>query len=378
MIPQISTIDLVELASGDRLFLQVYKFIGSQPGKKAYIQANLHGAEIVGNAVIHQTIEFLTTLEPSEIIGEIWLVPVCNPMSTNQRHHFFSTGRFNSYDGKDWNRIFWDYDQENDDLDAFVRSQVNLEEEIIRKNYISKQEAALKKQLEASTSPSSIPYYQRYRYLLQSLCLDANYVIDIHSSSNQGIDYLYCFHTREDSAPYFLLKYGILMTEYDGEAFDEAFMKSWLTLEQKLAQFGRKIRFDVESWTLELGSGMEMKPDSVNIGVLGIKNYLVYKGSIAPCDRYITDIETTVIHLVNKNNIKKYYAPTGGMIQSRVPLGKMVDAGEKLYEIIKFNKTGQLPKLTEICAERKGLVFDVSTNYAVNQGEYVLSILNDE
>ena len=62
MIPSILSIDLYKLASGDILSLQVYKFRGKQLGKKAYIQANLHGAEIVGNAVIQQLIEFLTTL----------------------------------------------------------------------------------------------------------------------------------------------------------------------------------------------------------------------------------------------------------------------------------------------------------------------------
>lgn len=56
MIPTISTIPLQHLASGDRLFIQVYKFIGAKPGKKAYLQGNLHGAEIVGNAVIYQLI----------------------------------------------------------------------------------------------------------------------------------------------------------------------------------------------------------------------------------------------------------------------------------------------------------------------------------
>ena len=58
MIPFISTIPVVQLASGDRLSLQVYQFQGAIPGKKAYLQSNLHGAEISGNAVIHQLIEF--------------------------------------------------------------------------------------------------------------------------------------------------------------------------------------------------------------------------------------------------------------------------------------------------------------------------------
>ncbi|BDA73206.1 hypothetical protein RIVM261_014520 [Rivularia sp. IAM M-261] len=49
------------MAFGDVLSLQVYKFIGAQSGKKVYIQSNLYGAEISGNAVIHQLIEFFGT-----------------------------------------------------------------------------------------------------------------------------------------------------------------------------------------------------------------------------------------------------------------------------------------------------------------------------
>jgi hypothetical protein len=78
MLPIISTISLRQMASGDRLFLQVYKFIGANPGKKVYIQSNLHGAEISGNAVIHQLIEFLLSINDTDLVGEIWLIPVCN------------------------------------------------------------------------------------------------------------------------------------------------------------------------------------------------------------------------------------------------------------------------------------------------------------
>lgn len=84
MIPTISTIPLLQLASGDRLGLQVYRFQGADPGKKAYIQSNLHGAEISGNEVIHHLIGFLSHLDPSQLVGEIWLVPVCNPLGVNQ------------------------------------------------------------------------------------------------------------------------------------------------------------------------------------------------------------------------------------------------------------------------------------------------------
>ncbi|OKH20809.1 succinylglutamate desuccinylase [Hydrococcus rivularis NIES-593] len=378
MIPITSQIDLLQLASGDNLSIQVYKFIGKQPGKKVYIQSNLHGSEIVGNAVIHQLIEFLRELDEDRITGEIWLVPVCNPLGTNQRSHFFSSGRFNSYDGRDWNRIFWDYEKDCEDLATFVKTQKNLGIKEVRKNFLEKQKAAFAKQLERIQKPSSVPYRDRYRYQLQSLCLDADFVIDIHSSSNQGIDYLYCFHGREESAKYFLLEYGILMTEYDGNAFDEAFMKPWLALEKQLTKLGKAIKFDLEAWTLELGSGMQMNPESVEVGVRGIKNYLAYKGILTLAEYSVNYPASTEIQLVRRDRIKNYYAIAGGMIQKRVPLKTSVKAGDRLYQLLSFNKSGDLPTAIDICAETDGLVFDISTNQSVNQGEYVLGILNFE
>ncbi|MGB3692327.1 MAG: succinylglutamate desuccinylase/aspartoacylase family protein [Spirulinaceae cyanobacterium] len=372
MEPQITTIDVIQLASGDNLSIQVYKFIGSQPGKKSYIQANLHGCEIVGNQVIYELINFLFDLDKKQLVGEIWLVPLCNPLATNERTHFFSTGRFNPYNGQDWNRIFWDYEKECNDLGNFVASQLTLETELVQKNFLEKILTAFQQQLERIKAPSSVPYSERYRYHLQSLCLDANYVIDIHSSSNQAIDYLYCFSGREESAKYFLLESGILMNEYDGDAFDEAFLKPWLAVEKQFAQVGQTVAFDVESWTLELGSGLVIEPDSVTKGVRGIINYLTYKKVLS-----LNEVEQTAIKLVQKSAIKKYYASVGGMIQNRVELGTKVQKGDLLYQVLSFPASNELPHKISVHAENNGLVFDLATNQAVNQGEYVLSIMSD-
>ena len=370
MNPEISTVDLLKLASGDVLSLQIYKFCGDRPGKKAYIQANLHGAEIVGNAVIQQLIEYLTVLDAEQLQGEIWLVPVCNPLGVNQRSHFFSTGRFNSYDGKNWNRIFWDYEQQVTDLSEFAQSQLDLPPETIRHNYLVKIKQAWTEESERLKLPRSAPISRQYRYQLQSLCLDADYVIDIHSSSNQAIDYTFGFKERAESIKYLLLDYGVLMDEYDGDAFDEAFLKPWLALERELASLGRDIRFDLEAWTLELGAGMAMNPSSVAKGVAGIKNYLTYKQMLSGA------IDTTKVTLVAKQKINSYYAPTGGMIQSRLPLSTRVKAGEQIYQLLSFNKQKTAPEIISVCAETSGIVFDLSTNHCVNQGEYVMDILD--
>ncbi|MBD1937937.1 succinylglutamate desuccinylase/aspartoacylase family protein [Microcoleus sp. FACHB-68] len=375
MIPDISTIPLLQLASGDRLSLQVYKFAGIQPGKKVYLQANLHGAEIVGNAVIHQLIEFLMTLDASQLAGEIWLLPVCNPLGTNQRGHNFSTGRFNSYDGKDWNRIFWDYEKECEDLDAFAQSQLNFDTATIRQNYLKRIKESFEKLLEKIQSPASVPYHERYRYQLQSLCIDADYLIDLHSSTNQCVDFVYYFRHREESAKYFLLDCGMILDKYDGDAFDEAFIKPWLALEESFSKSGREIQFDIEAWTLELGSGMQMNSESVEKGIRGIKNYLIQKGILyAGTFSHDKNIAREMI-LKQRSEVKKYFASAGGMIQNRVALETAVKAGDLLYQILSFNKVGELPAVLDVCAEDAGSVFELSINESVNEGEFVLSMM---
>ncbi|MGD1807072.1 succinylglutamate desuccinylase/aspartoacylase family protein [Dapis sp. BLCC M126] len=377
MKPNIYTIPLRQLASGDFMYLQVYKFTGNQKGKKAYIQANLHGAEISGNAVIHHLIEFLMTLDNSQLIGEILLVPVCNPEGVNSRSHQFSSGRYNSYDGKDWNRIFWDYEKEDVDIDAFAKSQIDLTETEIKNNYREEILRSFDRELEKINSSSGTPFYKQYRYKLQSLCLDADYVIDLHSSTNQSLDYLYCFHGREESARSFLLDYGILMGEgeYDGNTFDEGFLKPWLALEINLKKLGKPIQFDIESWTLELGSGMTMNPESVIKGIQGLKNYLANKGMLKISEFPLMELRNHQIVFTPKKEIKSYYAPVGGMIQNRVEPGTIVKQNQCIYQILNFNKNQDLPKVIDIFAQTDGLVLDNSTNHSVNQGDFVLDII---
>ncbi|MDD1414890.1 succinylglutamate desuccinylase/aspartoacylase family protein [Dolichospermum sp. ST_con] len=376
MIPTIATIPLFQLASGEFLSLQVYKFIGAKSGKKVYIQSNLHGAEIVGNAVIYQIIDFLISLNNTQLIGEIWLVPVCNPLAVNQRTHNFSTGRFNIYDGKDWNRIFWDYEKKCHDIEEFASSQIGFDIDTIKYNFSQKIQTSFHRILYKINAPSSVQLTDKYRYKLQSLYLDADYVIDLHSHTGEGIEYLYYFQNREDDANLFLLDYGILFDQYDGDAFDESFIKPWLALEKTLLKLtGEKMRFDIEAWTLELGTGMQINPDSVSKGVRGIKNYLNHKGILAIQD--LTKSETishqTSFRLLSQ--IKKYWSPVGGMILSKAILGTSVKEGDLLYQVLTFNKIGELPTTIHVHAEKSGLVYNISINNSVNEGEFVLGTM---
>ncbi|AFY37813.1 Succinylglutamate desuccinylase/aspartoacylase [[Leptolyngbya] sp. PCC 7376] len=370
MIPSIETIDLFQLASGDRLAIQVYKFVGAQPGAKVYIQANLHGCEIVGNAVVHQLIEYLSDVDKGAIAGEIWLVPTCNPLGTNQRGHFYATGGFHSYSGEDWNRIFWEYEPTVDELSQFVDKHLGSDEAEIIQAYRGQILAAFEKELAKQNHPCGVSVPEYFRGKLQCLCLDADYVIDIHSSSNDGLDFVYYFPNRETQASWFNFDYSILLTQGGDYAFDEAFIWPWIVLEKAFAETGQKIKLAVDGCTLELGSGMKMRPSSVAKGLASIKNYLAHRGILS------AEIpEATTTKCLPSGNITRYRATVGGMIGDRLPLGQAVKAGEKLYDILSFNRQGKLPKVTTINSMVDGIVFDLAISESANQGEYVMSVL---
>ncbi len=373
MQPSIETIPLLTLASGDRLNLKLYRYHGAKTGKKCYVQANLHGGEIVGNGVIYQLMQWLDHITQTQLTGEICLVPVCNPLGTNQRSHFFATGRYNPYDGRDWNRIFWDYEKNCPDLPDFVQSQLNLDAATIQQNFRTRQRQAFEAAHQQIQSPRSAPWREQYRYRLQSLCLDADYVLDLHSSSNQGLPYLYCFASRETSGNWFGFDYGILMTSYDGDAFDEAFMKPWLALEQEFERQGRPIKFDVEAYTLELGSGMVMEANAVDQAMKGVINFWVAQGLLTLPNYQIFSHPTKY---GDRQQIEAYYAPSGGFVTRHVALKQWVKKGDILYELLQFNHP--LPETLTIKAETDGLVFDVWINQSVNQGEYVLTLWKTE
>lgn len=365
-------IPLQHLASGDRLSLQVYQFVGAQPGKKVYIQSNLHGNELAGNAVIHQLIEWLTSLPEIQLVGEIWLLPVCNPVGVNQRSLHYASGRFSPYDGDNWNRIFWSYSTSADERIEFAKAHFEQDVTTIEKHYRQQIQAQFAKLKDELPLAAGVPFSDKYRYLLQSLCQDAAYVIDLHTSVDFGTDYVYYFRDRQSQAVLFGLELAVLLDWHDGNAFDEAFMQPWLALEATFAQLGRSLRFDVEAYTFELGAGMQMNSGSIASAVVGIKHYLTVKGIVtAPAERPL--LSST--QLATRTQMKRYYATVGGMVQQRVSLGSWVQPGEVLYEVLSFNKAGELPQAIAICADEAGFVFDVAINRAVNEGEYVLGLV---
>ena len=92
-----SVMHVGEMASGAKLTVPVYSYkTEGNTAPNVYIQANMHGAEVQGNAVIFQLLEQLKTLE---LNGSITLVPYANPVACNHKNGEYTLGRFDPITG---------------------------------------------------------------------------------------------------------------------------------------------------------------------------------------------------------------------------------------------------------------------------------------
>jgi uncharacterized protein len=128
---------------------------------------------------------------------------------------------------------------------------------------------------------------------------------------------------------------------------------------------------------------MQINPNSVALGVRGVKNYLEQKGMLINTNLSIVNTTQNINLNLNsemafkqRSQVKKYFGIAGGMIQSRVELGSLVKTGDCIYQILSFNKSGELPTIIDVHAEADGLVYDVSTNQAINEGEFVIGVIS--
>lgn len=161
------------MPTGAQHVIVAHVFEGDTKGPKIYLQANLHGPEVLGAALLVMLVNKLKMLK--HMAGTVIIVPVANPMGVNAVAHNAHIGRWNQIDGINWNRIFpknveW---KDRDEEKAYFKAQ-------LQKRNVSVQEKL------AAT--------------LRLLSSGADHVIDIHGTGSDTCSHLFC---REDFSPVF-------------------------------------------------------------------------------------------------------------------------------------------------------------------------------
>ena len=364
-----------EMASGVKLTVPVYSYKPKEStAPNVYIQANMHGAEVQGNAVIFQLLELL---KYCDIQANITLVPYANPIGCNHKNGEYTLGRFDPITGVNWNRM---YHFDEGIISPFVEQHIDASEDEIRSDF----EQLLLDQIENKLDHNiwGLTTGQRIAYQLQRMAHQADLVLDLHTGPISS-KHLYCAEYAKASANYFDIPHTIFIpNDFDG-AMDEATFCPWWSLQQAFEDKGRNFTmgegaFAKESFTVELGSQEQIDLAVAEEDAMSILSYLQHKGVISgnnkpevlPTNFLPQEMTRYACYL---KDYKALYSPMGGMVDYLAEFGKPLAAGEPLALILRMDNyssesTDNGESLHNICLESEVLPILHFASASVNQG----------
>ena len=393
-----SIMHMGEMASGAKLTVPVYSFkhssleqgtelsnelsdeLSTEQGQElstvpnVYIQANMHGAEVQGNAVIFQLLELLKSCD---IKGDITLVPYANPVACNHKNGEYTLGRFDPITGVNWNRM---YHFDEAVIEPFVRKYLDANEQDIRAAF----QQLLLNEIEQKLDHNiwGLTTGQRIAYQLQGLAHQADLVLDLHTGPISS-KHLYCPEYSQASASYFDIAHTILIpNEFDG-AMDEATFCPWWSLQQAFAQLGRNFVmgqgiFAKESFTVELGSQEQIDLDVAKEDAASILAYLQHKGVIAKSEAQQQTYQPAEMtrYACYLKDYKALYSPMGGMIDYLAEFGKPLPAGEPLARILRMDNYGDGEPLHYVSLDHQVIPILHFASASVNQGTELYKVFS--
>lgn len=358
-----------EMASGAALTVPVYRIKGQSNAPSVYIQANMHGAEVQGNAVIFQLLELLKN---TEINGDITLVPYANPVGCNHKNGEYTLGRFDPITGVNWNRM---YHFDASLIKPFVQTCIGKDNATIEANFKKVMIDSIEKKLDHNIY--GLTTGQRIAYQLQQLAHQADLVLDLHTGPISS-KHLYCPEYAQASAHYFNIPHTLLIpNEFDG-ALDEATFCPWWHLQQAFADLG--IEFSInssqitkESFTVELGSQEQIDLDVALEDAKSILSYLQYKGVInTQC--YIPEKITR--YACYLKDYKAYYSPMGGMVDYLAAFGEPLAPGAPLARILRMDNYGDGDPLHYLSLDHEVIPILHFASASVNQGTELYKVFS--
>lgn len=373
-------IEVRQLTSGEKLNIPVFRYQGTDPkAPSVYLQASLHGSEIQGNAVIYKLMQLFEEVPP---LGNVTLVPLCNPYGANQKAGEYTAGRFDPTTGDNWNRLHYhvtDQAKKNQgalDLNSFVENyQAKSWPEI--KDLFKKE---MKKNIETKLADSrtwGIHYGKSLCLQLQRLACEHDVVLDLHTGP-KATQYLYTPEYAVESALQLGFPHILAIPNSFAGAMDEACFAPWVELKQAFSDSGRKdIPIEFEAFTVELGSQEVMDMEFCDLHFKRIRNYLQKKGTLSGH----AELPREPLAVCMLKDYKTIHSSTAGLVDYKVAPGTKVKKGDLLMEILNMDNLhegNQLNSaLAQIHAPEDGIVVFHCSSGSVHSGMELLSLMTN-
>ncbi|GAA0787646.1 MULTISPECIES: succinylglutamate desuccinylase/aspartoacylase family protein [Pseudomonadati] len=359
-----SALNVGELAAGQMLNVPLFTFKGTDSTAPAvYVQANVHGAEVQGNAVIYQ---LMSMLENCQVLGDIVLAPLANPLGINQKSGEFTLGRFDPITGVNWNREYLDHKV---DVAAWYFEHQSLSDAQLIQAYKSMLVEACESKLQ---QPWGITTGHRLAVSLQSLAHRADIVLDLHTGP-KSCKHLYCPEYDMRSARFFSIPYSLIIPNSFGGAMDEAAFCPWWQLTEYAASQGRHFTVPVAAFTLELASQERIDMADALVDAKGIMAYLSHRGVIkeviqpAEMPRYACYLK----------DYKKFHAPQSGMVEYCATVGQPLLAGQTLVNMLRLDLYGSDQAFTPLSLDKDCVPILHFASASVHQGTELYKVMTN-
>ncbi|MBA3056867.1 MAG: succinylglutamate desuccinylase/aspartoacylase family protein [Gammaproteobacteria bacterium] len=297
-------------------------------GPKVYIQASLHAEELPGMLVAHHLRALLEAAEAaSQILGEVILVPVANPLGLAQRVDHKPMGRFDLDTSENFNRHYPDLARA---VGPLVRDALGDD---------PKKNVALVRSAIGSYLGGWLPgtELQSLRHRLLTLAHDADFVLDLHCDC-EGVLHFYteeaCWPQLEPLAR-FLGSEAILLAKNSGSGpFDECLSGAWWRLSEIFSDLGRQLALPQGccSTTIELRGELDVSHALAQQDAAAIVDWLQHIEMLA-CDQSpaVPAFKCQPTPLAGSETLR---APSPGLVVFAAEVGQSLHAGDLVAEVI--------------------------------------------
>ena len=352
---------------GNARTLKVIRYGDRSSGRKAYIQTGLHADEPPGYLVMHHLIDLLDQADASsKITGEIVLVPVANPIGVAQWRDDTLLGRFDAYNGVNFNRRHWNItDPVAEKVKGKLVKKAGKNIALIRK--------AMGEVIGASKPVEEADYL---KHLLLSLSHDADIVLDLHCDF-QAVLHVYMgtpLWPAASDLPAQLGAEATLLTRISGEyPFDEACSRIWWDLAEKFPAY--PIPPACLAATVELRGTTDV---SHELGAKDAKNLFLFlqrRGLIQGRAPAVPSIINAATSLRGVEHVK---AVTPGVLVFLKKPGQLVKKGDTILEIINPLENKSKKRITRVKSRTDGILISTVLDRYARPGRILAKVAGKE
>ncbi len=308
--------------------LTSFHFGKAGTGPKVYIQASLHAEELPGMLVAHHLRALLEAADAAgQIVGEVVLVPVANPIGLAQRVDHKAMGRFELDSSENFNRHY-------PDLAAKVWPAIQGALGPEPHNNVATVRAAMGSYLHDWVADTELQSMRRHLLLLSH---DADFMLDLHCDCEAVMH----FYTEETCWPQFegltrlLQCQAILLAKNSGGGpIDECLSGVWWRLKDMICAAGINAPLPQGccSCTIELRGEGDVDHQLASADANALLGFLQHAGLVAA--PHPVELPAALCQPTPLAGSETLRAPAPGVVVFVAAVGQQLAVGDLVAEVI--------------------------------------------